>query len=238
MNGVSVITPSGGRPFAFSLCHLYVKRMADLHDGEIQWIVVDDCNPIEVERLESDSIEINRVFPRPLWQAEHNTLARNLLAAIPLIKHPKIIIIENDDWYSPVYLKQMIESLEVAEVVGEVPSYYYHIPGKRYRNMDNVFHASLCQTALRATALPILQTICETGASFIDVRFWKECLNRKLSNVMLRTRNCIGTKGLPGRPGIGAGHRLSHGANWRPDPDLNVLRSWIGEDVQFYYPTK
>lgn len=238
MEGVSLITPSGGRPFAFSLCHLYVKRMAEFFGGKIQWIVVDDCSPIEIDKLESENINIQRVFPKPIWLSEQNTLARNLLEAIPFIKHEKILIIENDDWYSSTYLQNMVEALDSFEVVGEIPSHYYHIPGKRFRNMENVFHASLCQTSMRSNVLPLFQTICETGSSFIDVRFWKECVNRQLSNSMMRTRNCIGTKGLPGRPGIGAGHRLSHGADWRPDPDLHVLRSWIDDDVQFYYPTR
>jgi hypothetical protein len=42
----------------------------------------------------------------------------------------------------------------------------------------------------------------------------------------------VGIKGLPGRAGLGVGHRP--GTGWTPDPDFVRLRSWIGDDVDSY----
>jgi hypothetical protein len=42
-------------------------------------------------------------------------------------------------------------------------------------------------------------------------------------------------KGLPGRAGIGIGHRPENNSYmWVKDTDLGVLRQWIGEDIGLY----
>lgn len=51
--------------------------------------------------------------------------------------------------------------------------------------------------------------------------------------VVSRTESlCIGIKGLPGRAGIGIGHRL--GPNEKTDHDGTILREWIGDDAARY----
>jgi len=41
----------------------------------------------------------------------------------------------------------------------------------------------------------------------------------------------VGIKGVPGRTGIGVGHRADFG---QPDPGGNTLRAWIGERASAY----
>lgn len=42
---------------------------------------------------------------------------------------------------------------------------------------------------------------------------------------LLDSANVVGIKGLPGRPGIGVGHRPDFGD---PDPDGRILAEWLG----------
>ncbi len=175
---------------------------------------------------------MTRIFPTPLWYSGQNTLARNICVAIPEVVYDKVLFVEDDDWYSSSYVSEMANCLGFTDIVGETRAHYYHIPTKRYRILDNLSHASLCQTGIRSSLLPLVQQICnERKNSFIDVRLWE---NFRGSRSLRRTVNCIGIKGLPGRAGIGIGHRPLLGGGWSTDIDNSVLKSWIGEDYRLY----
>jgi hypothetical protein len=62
--------------------------------------------------------------------------------------------------------------------------------------------------------------------TWVDMRLWS-----KLRGVLHEDYRCVGIKGLPGRPGVGVGHHPG-GA---PDPELNVLRDWVGDDDAWEY---
>ena len=49
---------------------------------------------------------------------------------------------------------------------------------------------------------------------------------------ILRQSLSVGIKGMPGRPGLAGGHG-GH-PRYQPDPDLSVLRTWIGADADRY----
>ena len=143
------------------------------------------------------------------------------------------MFIEDDDWYAPEYMKHQYEQLKTADLVGEVPSRYYHVPSRQYRVMSHSQHASLCQTTVRSSVLPLLKEICNESSEFIDIRLWGRFDGIKTIG---SEPYCVGMKGLPGRPGIGIGHNPSRNRNdWMADQDLTVLRSWIGNDVSLYY---
>jgi hypothetical protein len=201
--------------------------------GPLQWIVVDDCDPpTALQVLRGTDLHVVVVRPSPYWQPGQNTLARNLLAAIPEVAHDRVAFIEDDDWYSADYLMVMWQLLEGSVLAGEAPARYYHHPSRQYRVLPNRHHASLCQTGLHSSLLPRLREIClRPSASFIDVRLWEET---RLGSVLLGTAHCVGIKGLPGRPGIGIGHR-PEGGDWGPDPGMAILRTWVGEaDAEAY----
>ena len=230
LSPVTIITPSGGRPEAFSLCQKYVERQD--YGEEIQWIVIDDGEELEMDVLESTRLDIQRVFPIPRWKPGQNTLARNLLAAIPFVKHEIVLVVENDDWYISGYVAEMAAFLEEHELVGEGPACYYHLPTAQYRDLGNRSHASLCQTAMRKNVLPLLADICrERDTAFIDVRLWERFQGSK---VVKAGRSCVGMKGLPGRMGIGVGHHPERIGGWSQDPDGTVLASWVGDDSALY----
>lgn len=229
--GITLITPTGGRSESFARCTAFVQRFIKPDKVHIQWIIIDDCDEIG-KSLYVSGVRCMHVIPQHRWFPGRNTLGQNLLEVVPYVEHDCILFIEDDDWYAPEYLKSMYESLQTADIIGEVPARYYHVPSKQYSLQENKKHASLCQTGIRRSMLTSLEEICRSqNSEFIDVRLWKVPSNQKF----LETTFCVGMKGLPGRPGIGIGHRPDHYSRmWNKDSDLTVLRRWIGDDVKMY----
>lgn len=234
--GVSIITCTGDRPQAFALCKRFVERQA--YDGRLQWIRVIDgvdngCSPgsgvISALGAEGCNRTITDVRFPP--QPGKNTLARNLLAAIPQVQRQNVLFIEDDDFYASDYVARIAALLDQASIVGDPNSLYYHLPSHRYRVMRNEGTASLCQTGIRAELLPYLAKVCQDGPDFIDGRLWQMAQRRYLGPI----GGVVGIKGLPGRPGIGVGHRPdSRPGEWSDDADLSKLREWVGEDIELY----
>lgn len=197
------------------------------YKGDVQWIVVDDG-----ETPEGCTMWQEVIRPRPYWRPGENTQCRNLMAALPYIKYDKVIHIENDDYYHPRYLEVMDRRLDEAQLVGERSARYYNVKFRAAHVCPNDRHASLCQTGFRREIIEPFRVVCSRGHKWVDIELWK---NVPVNSRMLygHTGLCIGIKGLPGRPGIGVGHK-SEGIAWIPDPDLTLLRSWIGEDAEVY----
>ncbi len=225
MGGVTIITPTGGRPAAFALCERWVSQQT-LQDW--RWIVVDDGEP-ETRCTMGQTV----IRARPCWQPGENTQARNLLIALTALtaSDDKILIFQDDDFYAPGYLGLMSQRLEEAALVGEKETVYYHVGRRGYHVNRNKIHASLCQTGMRREMLPALTAICERGEKFIDLKLFAAGNGR--SKLYEQTFSSIGIKGLPGRPGIGIGHR-PRGLPWIADPDLKMLSKWIGADAGAY----
>lgn len=241
---MTVITPTGGRPQALRLCAWYVARMVTHYQRPVQWIVVDDYDPPSfmhaLNNVEVFPAQLTYVRPARRWQPGDNTLAASLLDAIPLVLGEKIAIVEDDDWYDASYLSYAAWELDTVEIAGAPNTIYYHIPSRQWRAMGNTSHASLCQTALRRSMLPRLADTCAHDAHHIDVRLW-EGHKPSTPSIAWRRRGAqllrslvVGMKGLPGRPGIGVGHRPQPGDGWRSDPDGAALRGLIGEDASLY----
>ena len=224
---ITLITPTGGRPEAFSLLERFISKQT--YQGDIQWIVSDDCDPPTPCTMGQTIVR-----PTPLWQSGQNTQCRNLLSLIPLVLHDKILICEDDDAYSPYYLETMSNRLDISPIVGETNAHYYNVSTRSYRVLSNVHHASLCQTGIRAEVLPSLSTVCQHNKPWVDMELWRTW---RRSSQLFRPDPvtgplCVGIKGMPGRIGIGSGHRVKFGG--APDPNGTVLRDWVGEDAEVY----
>ena len=194
--------------------------------GPLQWVVVDDCLPHTQTTLNQDL-----VHPVPVWVGTGpHTLARNIRAGLGLVRHDAVIIIEDDDWYSPDYVQTVanrLESQPVMALCGEAPSRYYNVRTRCYHQLHNSQHASLCQTAFRLELAPrVLDVLEGFDQPWVDIRLWS-----KLEGVLYQSNLCIGIKGMSGREGTGMGHKTG-GA---PDPELNVLREWIGANDAWEY---
>lgn len=228
-SGVTLITPTGGRPQAFELCRHYVARQQTARD--LQWIVVDDGEARTA--YPNFVLRQSLIWPEPRWKPGQNTLARNLLAAIPEIRGDRILILEDDDHYPPGYVDAMANALDHGLIAGCQKSNYYHLPSRQFRVMHHPGRSSLFHTGFRRELLPVLAKICLKGPRYVDVDLWESVEPKQ--KVFFAKPLATGIKGMPGRPGIGIGHRPEVGGDWQPDFfNLNVLRSWIGEDLNLY----
>jgi len=224
---ITAITPTGDRTESFELCR---KWMASQTRQVDQWIVVDDGFEPLPKSLQK-GIEYVRRIPE---EGEGHTLTKNLEVALPLIKGDKILIIEDDDWYGPTYVKTMDDLLSKHPLVGEMLARYYFVPTMKCRRIANTKHASLCQTGFRKELLPLFKK-CLDGNPYVDSRFWGaygkgHLIDDKNDELHLH----CSTKGMKGRKGIGTGHN-DESRYYQPDLGLQNLVKWVGlENAKIY----
>ena len=226
---ITLLTATGMRPEAFALCEKYMERQTVCKDHGIQWIVVDD-GEVPTECTKSQTY----IRGPKIWKPGINTQRLNLDVAIPYIKGDYIAVIEDDDWYSPTYLEDMIDLLKHSEIAGEAFSKYYNLKYRCYQELQNTRHSSLCSTVFRSSLLPKFEQAVNSGEKFIDIALWESV--QKIPHI-LRVSNynlCVGIKGVPGRKGIGMGHEpvgfLTDAGN------LSKLVEWTGIDAANYIP--
>jgi len=232
---IVLITPTGARQSQFSLCSSLMKRQT--YTGNVLWIIVDDAIPITTNEVTAgfrEGWEIQKVHPRPQWLQGQNTQGRNMSAGLNfLTEHYNladvecVFIIEDDDYYRPIYLERMMVNLKIFSAIGEKMTIYYNVTWRKYITNANTIHASLFQTAFTTELIPLMLR-CHKH-KFIDAEFWKLATNKYLFK---ENDLAIGMKGMPGRAGIGAGHgRLM---NMNPDNDMKHLKKLIGGDAELY----
>lgn len=223
---LTLLTTTGARPDAWAICEKLM--LAQTFDDEVRWIIVDDGEQAQPITFQRAGWKLQILRPRPYWLPGDNTQARNLRAGLCCIRpYDRVLIIEDDDYYAPQYLQDMSEALNHASLVGEERARYYNIRTRHYKQLQNRGHSSLASTALRGEAIEALHKATQRRSKFIDLELWKEHLDRKL----FPAKNVVGIKGLPGRPGIGIGHKAEFG---RPDVGDKILREWLGEDAKLY----
>jgi glycosyltransferase involved in cell wall biosynthesis len=218
---LTLITCTGGRQEAFALCERWIVRQT--FNGDVQWLVVDDCDPATTLTMGQELIR-----PTVRWKPGQNTLGRNLLAALPLAVFDKILFIEDDDYYPPEYLAAMAKLLDSYPIAGEAPARYYNVSTRQFKQLHNGHHASLCQTGIRRELVPSLMRIACREQKFIDIPLWRD--HGRTGPLMPST--AVGMKGMPGRAGIGMGHRPN--AGWSDDQKMQTLCAWIGDDAEAY----
>lgn len=178
MPDVALITPTRDRPEAFYLCCTWLFRQTFMRP--VQWIVVDDGDtPVDsgfrqVPGQRNWTLSYLRREP----SAVACTLQDNLLAAIDVVDAPVVLIIEDDEHYSPLYVEEMVWRLRDVDLTGETRARYYNVAERRWGIMgDNTKHASLCRTGFRTTLMPAFKKIVEVANEnhdpFIDIRLWK-----------------------------------------------------------------
>lgn len=222
---IQILTATGARPEAFALCERWMA--AQTYEGAVTWFIVDDGpEPTPITRSRWPQVVIR---PAPFWKPGQNTQARNLLKGIDAIDpRSPVVIIEDDDYYAPDWLAYVASQLERAELVGECRARYYNLALRKGRQLPNVQHASLCSTAMQGRAIGTFRKVCEERGKFIDLELWR----RHKSRHLFTGNRVVGIKGLPGRGGIGMGHREDFRGEF--DPDGALLRQWIGDDARAY----
>ncbi len=229
MFSYTIITPTGGRPEAFRLCAEYVKRQSI---SPAQWIVVDDgIDALDISVL--DAPYLCYVRREQSCNDPAHTISVQILAALRRITTDYVVIMEDDDWYSPFYCERMIHKLMEGKgyfLVGQGGTIYYHLSG-RYMINKNLKHASLCQTAFRSSILNKIEKTCSACRTpFLDLEIW----NSKVSkNIFIGEPLCIGIKGMPGRKGTTRGWDKKY-PRYTKDKNFQFLEKYIGSDVLQY----
>lgn len=200
------------------------------YSGPVKWIIVDDGEVPQPVTFERESWTLEIVRPELFWKFGDNTQARNLKAGLCLVDtKSKLVIIEDDDAYSPDYLTWVNKALDRADLIGESHARYYNVAMKKYHQLNNNRHASLCSTAMKGRAIKAFAKELKPGVQFIDLNLWR---NFQYSKYLERGNRVTGIKGLPGRTGIGMGHRADMIGN--RDLSGSILRQWVGHNADLY----
>jgi glycosyltransferase involved in cell wall biosynthesis len=225
---ITLITPTADQPMGMALAEYYMERQTVLFD---QWIVVDDG--IQSAKLTMGQQHIIR-------QREHEggrSLSSNILSALPHAMGDVVIIIEHDDYYAPDHIETCLRHLDSgAMAAGSGILRYFNVQHRLWRVMGNRGSA-LCNTAFTRDAVPYMQSAAqrafEQNVIGVDNQFWTLMTENKFPVSIHDDNTVVGIKGLPGRIGLGIGHRPDP-RQWIADPAMKKLREWIGDDVQFY----
>lgn len=221
---VCLITPTGGRPEGMALLAGYLDRQT--YQGKVRWVVIDDVNP--ATPLPDSRFDVEVIRPSWRWKPGDNTQCKSMALALDQVSdNDTVIICEDDDAYLPQHIKAILSELETVELTGERVSRYYNVATQRWQLMPGKHHASLASVAVRGEALRLLRQICSNGTRTIDLDLWRQFDGPKK---LTEHENVIGIKGMPGRAGIGVGHRDNFG---RPDT-TGILRQWLGEYADNY----
>lgn len=224
---ITVLTPTCDRPVGIALAEKMMARQTVQPD---EWIVADGGEAPAV--LTMGQVHLHEARP-----AGASNFAQNLLNGIEAATGDVLIVCEDDDWYAPTHIETMAAVAERGHrLIGSEPvQRYYNVAHRCYRLFNNV-GASLCQTALVRALFQAFRTAiqyCLWRNSFgIDRALW---MGQSVNDwAFTRQKTVVGIKGLPGRIGLGVGHRPD--ARWSPDPQLTKLREWIGDDADLYSP--
>lgn len=236
---IALITPTGARRRQIELCAQWMS--AQDYKGEVLWILIDDADPTTINCIPEEFREgwtIVKLYPEPRWKPGQNTQARNLLAGLEEVKNytvDAVFIIEDDDYYKSEYLSVMVANLQGFDITGEQCSFYYNVAAQYWMQCKNRNHSSLFQTAFTPSIIPVFEKVCIERIRFIDMLLFQRIPMRK-TNLFLGQNLSIGMKGLPGRAGIGMGHRPY--GRMTPDKDLAKLKELLGEDYIHYVDHK
>lgn len=225
---LKLLTATGCRQEAWAICEKLM--LAQTYTGPVRWIIVDDGKEAQPVTFAREGWQLEVVRREPFWKPGQNTQALNLVAGLARVKpYDRLVILEDDDHYAPDWIETINAALDGADLAGENMARYYNVATSTGRQLNNANHASLCSTGVKGMALEMLRRECKPGVQFIDVNLWR---NFKGTKHLFSGGRVTGIKGMPGRGGIGMGHKPDfHGIK---DTDGALLREWIGQDAELY----
>lgn len=225
---LTLLTATGMRPKAWAICEKLA--MAQTYQGPVKWVIVDDGETPQQVTFQRKGWELVIVRREPFWQPGQNTQALNLLAGMAHVSTgDKLVMFEDDDCYAPAWLESVERWLDTADLVGESHARYYNVQTRQARQLSNNRHSSLCSTSMKGPAIEAFKRELVPGVQFIDLSLWR---NFKGSKFLPCTQMVTGIKGLPGRTGIGMGHKAEFTGQF--DRDGSILRQWTGTNHKLY----
>jgi glycosyltransferase involved in cell wall biosynthesis len=228
---ITVITPTADQPLGIALLEKYMARQTVLPD---QWIVADDGIKPATMTMGQEHI----VTPRKYDLGR--SLSKNIILGLKAATGDIIIIMEHDDYYTANHIEVCIKHLENTRATGSRLQRYYNVEHRCWLEMNNV-GSSLCNTAFTKDLIPQMNNAANMAFNnnlyCVDRLFWDSlAYTRHAKTHDINT--VVGIKGLPGRKGLGLGHRPNASRTWHSDPEFTKLSEWIGDDIQYYLPTK
>ncbi len=232
-SSLTLLTPTCDQPIGLAFVEADIRRQTIWGTRPIQWIVVDDG--IVPADLTLSQTHLRRTREPDCQPAQ--SFCRNLLHGLPYVQGDILAVIEHDDFLEPGHLAMLLEQLDGgALIAGDDKQRYYNVGLRRWRLMDNV-GSSLCQTGMKRSVIPLFESALrgclDRNKYGVDRALWESVPREQWA--LKHTAQVVGIKGLPGRPGLGMGHR-PHGSGWQDDPDLAQLRRWIGAEADRYAP--
>lgn len=232
---ITAITCTGHRPEAMKLLTKFmVSQTFPIKD--IQWLIVDDSlDPMaEVEPIPEFHPSSRRMPGMILWKPGYNTHRLNVMQALRHIQGEMIFFPEDDDFLAKDFFKDYAYFLERFDLCGEANCKYYYLPTHVYKEIGNYSHSSLISTAFNKNLLPIFEKALHSGEPYFDLKLWDYAKEEKVNFMLFVNKNLsIGIKGMPGRKGIGLGHRPE---GWDSDPFGKKLMEWLPDNWQDYKP--
>jgi hypothetical protein len=119
------------------------------------------------------------------WTVEHvrrerqatdheHTLPHNMAAGLERVQAPKVIIVEDDDWYAPGYLSATERRLDEYDLVGEGQALYVLLTPPHVKCMNNMGHASWAAMGFKGAALEFVRAFVPTFRdAFLDLHTWR-----------------------------------------------------------------
>lgn len=225
---ISVITPTADQPLGMALAEAYMARQTLQPD---EWIVADDGIEHAVLTLGQTHLQLPRLYEGG------KSLANNILEALPEVTGDIVIVWEHDDWYAPTHIETCVRELRQHKATGSRIQRYYNVAHALHIAMLNRGSA-LCNTAFTSDLLDKMKLAAlaafESDSIGTDRLFWDSLLPHEKNVHSVNT--VVGIKGLPGRRGLGIGHRPMSGRRrkWRRDYRYHQLRLWVGDDYVNY----
>jgi hypothetical protein len=231
---IDIITPSGDRPRQFSLCKEWMKRQ-DFTD-KVHWIIADDSIDGHYDTSEMPSNwEITHLKIKRTKTPEYSSQGENLFLALNEIKYDKIVMIEDDDYYTPGWLSLCSSQLDTYGMFGVKNLINYNLGNrtwlyKTYAGRDN---NPMCSTSLRSDLVEELKVICTSNMDKFDHLIWEKKKTFYLKEYKIPP--VIGIKGLPGRAGMTLKHRTILP---NKDPHLQAFKDLVSEEIFYIYKQK
>jgi hypothetical protein len=169
------------------------------------------------------------------WKAGTKDLTKRVRIGCDMAKASgceAVLIMEDDDWYSPDYIKLMLDMWQrkgKPQLFGVGYTLYFHIKASKYWMSRHEGRASLMSTLIRTDALELF-TWPSDNHIWLDIDLWKQ-LKGATHNfsklISTGIKHGIGDTG-------GVGHNSGF-SKYRPDPAWSQLKMALSnEDIQFY----
>ena len=226
---VIAITPTADRPKAFALSERWMKRQTRQPDS---W-VISDGGKVPAEPTTVPTRHVTKYV-----EDVHLNFVGNVLRGLACARGADAVLFwEDDDWYGPRHIEDCVARLESgAMIVGSIQQRYYNVKSREWNQFRNA-GSCFCQTAISTALTPLLfqaaaMAISEDSAG-IDGRLWALAREAGVKEDNFEgPGHVLGIKGVEGKLGIGMGHRPD--SQFTPDPGLDKLREWIGDDAEVY----